>query len=124
MGIRMDQVFGLNEWAEKFVKGKRVFAYTERVIRTFPDGKGEVVYPDRQVYKSSVKKEKSGEHFSGMFDEKYSLHKYTFPDGKVYFEKVQAEPWSSGPCFFLALVDEKGEWVPESLWPDAVIENA
>ncbi|MEK9180319.1 MAG: hypothetical protein AAB897_02815 [Patescibacteria group bacterium] len=42
----------------------------------------------------------------------------------MFYEEVQAEPWSSGPVFFLALQDEDGNWVAETLWPEEDIENA
>jgi len=58
-----------------------------------------------------------------MFGDEYLLYKYTFPDGKVYFEKVQAITWYNGPFFFLALQDENENWIPESLWPEAVIKK-
>ena len=123
MGIRMDQHMGLNQWAAKFVAGTRVFLYTEKVERVHPDRRVEKFRP-RRVYGSSVRKEESGSSFSGMFGDTYPLHTYTFPDGRVYAESVQAEPWSSGPCFFLALKDENGAWVPESLWSEEAIANA
>ncbi len=123
MGIRCDQFMGLNEWAQNFVKGEPVLVYTEEVTRVYPDGRRETLEP-RPVYESSVKKEQSNEFCSGMFGDEYPLNKYTFPDGRVCFERVQAEPWSSGPVFFLALQDEKGNWVPESLWSEKEIENA
>lgn len=101
MGIRCDQFMGLNEWASKFVKGEPVLVCTEEVTRVSPDGRRETLEP-RPVYESSIKMEKSGEFYSGMFEDEYHLHKYTFPDGTVYFEKLQATPWSSGPVHFLA----------------------
>ncbi len=123
MGIRMDQHMGLNEWARNFIKGEQVFVYIEKVTRVYPDGREEALEP-RSVYDSSVEKEKSGALYWGMFEDKYPLYKYTFPDGEVYFERVQAAPWSSGPVFFLALVDEKENWVQESLWTEEDIRSA
>jgi len=41
----------------------------------------------------------------------------------VYFEKVQAITRYNGPVFFLALQDENENWIPESLWPEAVIKK-
>lgn len=123
MGIRMDQHAGLNVWARTFVEGESVLAYTEQVVRVYPDGRRERV-PDRPVYHSTVLQEESGVHYSGMFGDEYPLMKYTFPDGKVYYERVQDAPWSSGPVFFLALQDEEGRWVSESLWPEAEIAAA
>ena len=123
MGIRMDQFMGLNEWARKLVEGEEVFVYTERVTRVYPDGRKEAL-PDRPVKERSIRKEESGEHYRGMFDNEYPLFKYAFPDGRVLREKVQSSPWSSGPVFFLALQDGEKEWVQQSLWTIEEIENA
>ena len=120
---RLDQFMGLNEWASNFVKGEPVLVCVEEVTRVYPDGRRETLEP-RPVHESSVKMEESGEFYSGMFGDEYPLHKHAFPDGRVYFERVQAEPQSSGPVFFLALQDENGNWVPESLWAEETIKAA
>lgn len=122
MGIRMDQHMGLNDWAINFVAGEQVPAYTEQGVRVYPDGKEEKF--GRTITKSSVEMEPSGGHYFGMYGVEHPLSKYTFPDGRVFYEAMQADPWSSGPVFFLALKDENGEWVKESLWSDEEIENA
>lgn len=123
MGIRMDQFMGLNEWASSFVKGESVLVYTEEVTRVYPDGRRKTLEP-RPVQKSSVNPEASGEFYFGMFETEHTLYKYTFPDGRCYFERKQAAPWSSGPVHFLALQDENGDWVSESLWAEEAIEAA
>lgn len=123
MGMRCDQFMLLNEWASNLVKGELMLVWMEEVTRVYPDGLREALEP-RPVFKSSVNTEESGEFYSGMFDDEYPLRKYTFADGRVYFEKVQAASWSAGYVFFLALEDEKGNWVPESLWAEEVIRAA
>ncbi|MDP3726339.1 MAG: hypothetical protein Q8R36_04045 [bacterium] len=123
MGIRMDQFPGLNKWASGFVKGEPVFVCTEEVTRVYPGGRREMLAP-RPVHESSIRKEQSLSSYSGMFGDKYPLHDYIFPDGRVYSERVQAEPWSSGPVIFLALQDEDGNWVRKSLWAKKAIEAA
>jgi hypothetical protein len=45
----------------------------------------------------------------------YPLYKYQMENYQWYYEAVQC---ASGPHFFLALKDEGGEWVEDSLWPD------
>ena len=92
--MRCDQYMGLTEAAQSLISGE------------------------------SVRMEKSGKTYSGMFDDVFCLNRYTLQDGRVFTEAVQAEPWSSGPCFFLALQDEHGEWVPESLWSENEINAA
>ena len=114
---------GLNDWASTLVRGADILLYTEEIVRVYSDGRREPA-ESRPVLGSTVKEEESGEHYAGMFDDEYSLSKYTFPDGRVLYERVQATPWSSGPVFFLALQDEKGRWVPESLWSQDAIDHA
>lgn len=124
MGIRMDQWIGLNERAQKLVKGKQVLAWTEQVTRVYPDGRKETL-PDRKVFASTVKCEPSGEEVPYAFGDgaTFKLDKYTLPNGTVYFERMQAEPWSSGPCYFTALQTEDGKCVPESCWTEREIEQ-
>lgn len=124
MGIRMDQYMGLTEAAQALVEGEQIVLYTEEVHRFYADGREEIL-PRRVVSGSTVRCEPSGKCYQGAFDEANNpLMQYTFPDGRVFTEAVQAEPWSSGPVFFLALRNEKGEWVKESLWPESEIEAA
>ena len=127
--MRCDQHMGLNGWAETFVAGEQVLQYTEKGTRIYPDGKEEPF--ERPILGSNVKIEQNG-GYDGMFsymredDEShdYPLFKHIFPDGRIYYEEVQESPWSSGPVFFLALKDEKGEWVKESLWSEEEINDA
>lgn len=122
--MRCTQEMGLNRWAQRFIRGKKILAYTEYGVRKYPDGRMEPMAV-RPVFEPSVKCEPSGEHYMGMFeDEVYDLHRYTFPDGRVFVEKVQAAQQSSGPVIFLALQDATGAWVRPSLWGDKEIENA
>lgn len=123
MGIRCDQHMGLTGAAEELVRGNKVLLYTEKRKRTYPDGRVEWT-PSQNIYDSDVREEDSGMSYTGMFEQKYELSRYIFPDGRVLTEAVQANPWSSGPVFFLALKDEKGEWVKESLWSEEDINNA
>lgn len=60
----------------------------------------------------------------GMFDDGPELYKYQLKDGTWVYEYVQACPWSSGPCIFLALRDEAGNPILESLWSEDEITNA
>jgi len=123
MGIRMLQWIGLNDRAQKIIVGESVVLWWDTVSRRFPDGRV-VNFPEDAITGSTVKRESSGETYSDPFsDEPNTMSKWTFPDGHVLFEKVQADPWSSGPCVFTALQDEKGEWVKESLWTDEEIEK-
>lgn len=51
------------------------------------------------------------------------LPAYERKDGSKIYEKVQCAPWSSGPMFFIYLVDEDDNPIPESVWPDEVIDS-
>lgn len=118
MGIRMDQFMGLNGQATKILEENKVLVYTEQGERYFPDGNYEIF--TRQF--CDIPK-KVYDHYEGMNDCQYDLHEYTMKDGSKVREAVQAEPWSSGPVFFLALQDEKGEWIKETLWDEETINN-
>lgn len=59
--------------------------------------------------------------YLGMFDDGPLLEEYTLKDGSKVREVEQATPWSSGPCIFLCLENEKGERMFE--WPQEEIDN-
>lgn len=114
--MRTDQQMGLTYQARKFLQlGVSVQTCVEETTRVYPDGHREQ-QPNRPVFEPVTIKEPSGEVYEGMFGDKYPLFKYKLSDGRVYSEYVQASPWFSGPCFFLALKDSKNEVVSKSLW--------
>ncbi len=117
MGIRMTQFMGLTDRARKLVKGEPVLAFTDYIVRVYPDGRV-MQLPPHTTHVSSVKSEPSGEIVHGMNDDEFPLTKYAFPDGRIYYEREQHEEWSSGPVIFLALQDERGNWIEESLWAE------
>ena len=61
----------------------------------------------------------------GMFGEEiHKLKQYKIKQKVLIEEYVQAEPWSSGPCIFLALRNsETKEPILESLWNQDEIDN-
>lgn len=62
---------------------------------------------------------------TGMFDEDvHRLQRYFLKGGSYIDEYVQAEPWSSGPVIFLALMDCNGNPIQETLWSEDEINNA
>ena len=75
------------------------------------------------VLEDCVLREESEFYFTGMFDQEYPLLKYTFRGGKVLQEFLQTASWSSGPVLFLALKDEYGEVVEDSLWTGEEIQQ-
>jgi hypothetical protein len=56
----------------------------------------------------------------GLMDDQFGnpieLFKYDFPDGGSYFESYQSYIYHGETYLFMALQDEAGDWVPESLW--------
>jgi hypothetical protein len=58
-----------------------------------------------------------------MFGDEHPLRVFPLKNGKEVYEKVQADPWASGPNFFICLVDENDKEIAESLWTDEEIEE-
>lgn len=117
---RFDQHMGLNEWARDFVEGDPVVLYHEESVRTYPDGHKEFV-ENRPIMGSTVSREPSDQCYEGMGGDQYPLWRYKFLDGRIFEERVQADPWSSGPMFYLALVEivnGQENWLQNSLWSE------
>jgi hypothetical protein len=115
---RFDQYRGLNDWAQKTVRRKQ--KVRQIGVNHFADGTRKrfarwTRLPVARVQVIGI--------LRGVWVDKVAdLHRYTMPDGKVYEEYVQAEPWSSGPVYHIALRDVKtGKPVPQSLWTDEEI---
>lgn len=112
--MRCDQFIGLNPWATRFV-GKKQSVH-EIGVRIMPNGKRKRF--NRWFRQPIARRTKIG-HVKGAFNDiACVLNRYVFPDGRIYDEFVQAAPWSSGPCYFLALKDKHGRKIKESLWTE------
>jgi hypothetical protein len=110
---------GLNKWARMVTEDKPVLVYVVEETRVYPDGRRTI--EPRPVYESSVKKEETGDFYSlGGEHYAYPLYKYVFRDGRVYYEEIQRSLETC--CIALALKDENGHWVPESLWTDEELQ--
>lgn len=112
--MRMDQYIGLNPWASKLVSRK--VKVHDVVTRTFPGGKRKSFAVWHKIPVARI--QKIGTIPGAWTPSVADLHRYTFPDGRVYEEYVQVTPWSGGPCYFIALKDKNGVPVPKSLWSD------
>ncbi len=89
MGIQEDEIIGFTIRAKELIRGAEERLLDYGITNTWS---GSLLHP---------------------------FSKYSLPDGRVLVEDVQSEPWSSGPCYFLALKDHKtGDWVEETLWSE------
>lgn len=113
--MRTTQFMGLSEAADLFISKNRA---TTKGYCGCPHCKTKhITHPWEEEYDS----------VEGMFGELgdiYPLYKHTLKDGSVVYEYVQACPWSSGPCIFIALRREDGTPIEESLWSNKEIEEA
>lgn len=117
--MRCAQYIGLNKWAESYVRA--TVPVREVGVRLLPGGRTESF--DRAVMMPVAKTEVVGV-IPGFYGDDIPLVRYTMPNGRVFTEYVQAEPWSSGPCYFIALKNERGKVVPQSLWKQEDIDRA
>ncbi len=142
-----DKFMGLNPWARVLVNQYEVINFTG-IKSTDPTLKAEFeLYTDpgksviglklnksgvpvdlvRKSFKRHLTKRKVIDTIRSIFiySEKppYKLYEYTLPDGRVFREYVQVAIFTKGPIYFMALRDDKGQVVPESLWADSYIEN-
>ena len=121
---RSTQFFGLSDGANEWLKENCISEKVETVRRTYGvDG----VLKETSEYSffKPVYEEISGEKILGMFGEFVcNLKEYTTKDGKKVIEFIQAEPWSSGPCIFLALkYKDTNKVIKKSLHSRNVIKN-
>lgn len=109
--MRCTQLRGLTKEAINFLNENCI-----RVPTQFcPHCQGVLTYKQQsEVYEDAA--------HAGMFDDGPNLYKYFLKDGSAVKEIIQAIPWSSGPCIFMCLEDEKGTRLFE--WPISEIENA
>lgn len=118
--MRHTQYFGLTQKAKQLITDLTVVQ--DHIIRKFPDGHIEE-FDQMNSLDMTRSEDYKDASYVGMFDDGPTLRKYTLRDGTIYFEFVQASPWSSGPCIFLALKDKDGNVVEESLWDNEYINN-
>jgi len=106
--MRCTQIYGLPETARKFIVEN-----VEHIPEHVCPNCGCVVTNKQnwEVYNSAKD--------WGMFNDGPELLCYTLKNGRKVYEKVQAAPWSSGPCIFLQLVDGNDEvlfkWSKQSI---------
>lgn len=120
MGIRTTQLMGLTYDANEIIRQNRVILWTDNICRKHANGDIEHL----ETHKYDIPRRASGNKWVGMFEEEGDLMIYTLLDGREVEEYIQAQPWSSGPCIFLALRDAKTkEPLPETLWDEGSING-
>ncbi len=119
--MRCTQFFGLSDRGHAFLKAQGTkLVYTDHIRREYPDGRIEEL--DQERHGPTYTVTTSETRIVGMFDDA-PLDDCVMADGRLLEERVQADPWSSGPVIFTALWDVvKDEWVDETLWTDDEIK--
>ena len=114
--MRCTQIIGINEKADKFLEENIKIDYQ---YCGCPDCKTKHV-------KAPVELDHIDKKEFGMFDDGPILRKYQLVDDSWVYEFIQADPWSSGPCIFLALSrdPEGNDPINETLWDEEEIKNA
>lgn len=118
--MRETQLMGLSVHAQEIIKAEEVKIGTRVIEEIYDDGS------DDRFTEPITRDNPCQTHYDdleGMFEELFPLWRYTFDDGTILEEYVQAQPWSSGPCFFIALKDSDGNVVKESLWDEKTIND-
>ena len=87
--MRCDQMVGRTAAADAFLEAKQIVNVN--------------VCPTCGHRTDLSKKPEVIGRFYGMFDQEYPLHRFQLQDDCYAEEYLQAEPWSSGPMFFIGL---------------------
>jgi hypothetical protein len=112
--MRTDQFYGLNAWARELVLTTHVV--TEIGVRKYADDTIEPFIREATIPVATLTKIAEIDSAFAPRMPVADLNRYELPDGRVYEEYVQAQPWNGGPCSYIALKDSSGEPVRESLW--------
>lgn len=126
--MRTDQWIGLNERSEKFLMEKfgRDFTLEQKMYWSLPEdpqSKPEVTtrsgrsIPHWYIIETDPVGGAFGDYAAGY------LRTYKDDSGYIIREKLQATPWSSGPCYFVALQDEEGNFIEDLMWTEAEIDE-
>ena len=118
--MRCDQYIGLNERAEKLLQLDKTQPVKITTIKEFPNGN--IVSETHIEQQTITVREKYSTFLQAFNEDPEILYKHTLENGDVYYEFLQCEPWSSGPCYFIALKDKEGKVAEESLWTDEELE--
>jgi len=131
--MRMDQWIGLNEAGVKYLE--RFELEYDVVTTVFWHDPADPQAKAQETRKMGCRgippwQRKVIRNVEGAFWEDVGqLQEYTAENedgGLVAYarEDIQAVPWSAGPCYFIALRDKNGVWIPETLWSEEEINAA
>jgi hypothetical protein len=110
--MRCTQIIGLTDEALEFLR----LNTKPNEIETCPTcGHKKTIKEFRRIYDAETGV------MHGMFDDGPELWEYDLLDGFTVREIVQASLWSSGPCIFLCLENERGKKLFE--WSKKEIRN-
>lgn len=122
--MRCWQYQGFNSEAQKILDEKIKVGERNSLVTYFDGRQPSTVNEKEDVLEHPFTIEKYEFHNPWM-DEGCNLLLFRFNDGRVLESYVQAEPWSSGPCTFMALRDHvTKEPVVETLWDQKIIDRA
>lgn len=119
---RTDNYIGLSPRAEEFLKNNchEIFVTT---IREYPKDREKNTILSEKSVSVELWSEKY-DKLEGAFYNSFPLYEYYLRNGKTVIEVLQADPWSSGPCFFLCLADkDTGNPIEETKWTEEEIEE-
>jgi hypothetical protein len=120
--MRCWQYIGFNEAAKKILAETKTVGDKEITCR-YIDDRGITTWKE-QIKESAYTKERYAVE-QPWYDSENELYRYKFDDGRILEDYVQAEPWSSGPCTFMALRDAVSkEPLTETLWSEEDIQKA
>lgn len=108
--MRCDQMIGLPVSAEVYLEAKQIAN-----VSICPTCGHQTVLSPREIIG----------HFYGMFDQEYPLHRFQLQDNCYAEEYLQADPWSSGPMFFIGLrvYDATGHLFQTFEWTEEEIDS-
>ncbi len=110
--MRTTQFMGLTEAAQAYIHD-----YAIHNVEIKCEYCGGIKEPSEPQY------EETGE-VTGMFGEPVHMLKRYKTIGDQFEEYVQADPWSSGPCIYLALRwSNNKKPIEETLWDEATIQG-
>ena len=116
--MRCTQIMGLTKAAHQFLQENCATTPINKCPTCGHTTGGETI---KQTYKDCSD--------FGLCDDGPILNEYTLKDGRKVREVIQADPWSSGPMFFLALIYVEDFVLENQLekllypWSRASIEN-